>query len=255
MARKKKVFDKNGPFQTRFRNLFNETKLTQEQLANALDVQRPTLIGWLDGRTLPDIESLDRIARHFEVSADYLLGFSETKKPDANMRAVMEYTGLSERAVDVLHDSLSNTDELKRTGSSSVPVYNTVDLALISDMICSPSMQIILSHMTTFRRTSLIEEKASKGFELLRSSDGYIEDRMDERYQRAVNACSDLLSITRPGIEKCDADHIASSFTPKELLAFLIGQMTSARETRELSEYHASKAFGRLIESVTKSDR
>jgi transcriptional regulator with XRE-family HTH domain len=108
MGRKKKEFNKNGPFQVRFRNLWNKSGLTQEALAIALGVSRPTAVGWLDGKNIPDIISLTKISQYFNVSSDYLLGLSDTVNPDVNARAAVQYTGLSEAAVERLHTSFDH---------------------------------------------------------------------------------------------------------------------------------------------------
>lgn len=49
-------------------------KLTQEELASILKVERSTLASWEVNRREPDIATLRRIATHFQVSIDWLVG-------------------------------------------------------------------------------------------------------------------------------------------------------------------------------------
>ncbi len=49
-------------------------KLTQEELAAILKVERSTLASWEVNRREPDIATLRRIATHFQVSIDWLVG-------------------------------------------------------------------------------------------------------------------------------------------------------------------------------------
>ncbi|WP_371363497.1 hypothetical protein SRRS_43860 [Sporomusa rhizae] len=49
-------------------------KLTQEELAAILKVERSTLASWEVNRREPDIATLRRIATHFRVSIDWLVG-------------------------------------------------------------------------------------------------------------------------------------------------------------------------------------
>ena len=51
--------------------------MSQEQLAEKLDVSRQTLSKWETGESLPDIEKCKAIADYFEVSLDDLVYYSE----------------------------------------------------------------------------------------------------------------------------------------------------------------------------------
>ena len=94
----------NDPFPTVLRHLLEEKHKQQLELANALNVSRQTVNSYTDGSTEPNYPTLINIAAFFNVSIDYLLGKSEVPSVDKNMRAICEYTGLSEEAVTVLHD-------------------------------------------------------------------------------------------------------------------------------------------------------
>ncbi len=50
-------------------------KLTQEELAALLQVERSTLASWEVNRREPDIATLCRIASFFQVSIDWLIGY------------------------------------------------------------------------------------------------------------------------------------------------------------------------------------
>ena len=51
----------------------NEEYLTQEQLAEKIFVSTKTISNWETGKTMPDIDSLIRLANFFELSLDNLL--------------------------------------------------------------------------------------------------------------------------------------------------------------------------------------
>lgn len=57
--------------------------VTQEQLAEILDVSTPAISKWESGQTNPDISMLPVIARYFQVTIDFLLGFSSELSADA----------------------------------------------------------------------------------------------------------------------------------------------------------------------------
>ncbi|WP_411830086.1 helix-turn-helix transcriptional regulator [Metasolibacillus meyeri] len=50
-----------------------ENKLTQEQLAEKLQVSRSTISSWETGRSYPDLEMIIVICDCFHVSLDFLL--------------------------------------------------------------------------------------------------------------------------------------------------------------------------------------
>lgn len=57
------------------RELRRNKGMTQDQLAEILDVSIPAVCKWESGQTYPDISMLPNIARYFEVSIDYLFGY------------------------------------------------------------------------------------------------------------------------------------------------------------------------------------
>ena len=55
-----------------------EKGVTQDEVANALDISNKTVSKWENGSSSPDIERLVRIAEYFGVSSDFLLGLENT---------------------------------------------------------------------------------------------------------------------------------------------------------------------------------
>lgn len=56
------------------KELRKERKLTQTELANFLCTTQDSVSLWELGKSLPDIPTLIKIAKFFEVSTDYMLG-------------------------------------------------------------------------------------------------------------------------------------------------------------------------------------
>lgn len=70
-------------FYERLRALRKDKKLTQIQLAEMLSVSNGTVAMWETNKRTPDSETLAKIAAFFDVSVDYLLGLTDTKKQPA----------------------------------------------------------------------------------------------------------------------------------------------------------------------------
>ena len=54
-----------------------EAKFTQTQLANMLSTSQDTISIWELDKALPDVESVIKLCKIFDVSADFLLGLTE----------------------------------------------------------------------------------------------------------------------------------------------------------------------------------
>ncbi len=61
-------------FTRRFNDLIKENGITKAELAKALDTSKALITIWTQGKSLPSIIYLVKIADYFNVSADYLLG-------------------------------------------------------------------------------------------------------------------------------------------------------------------------------------
>ncbi|MCM1380593.1 MAG: helix-turn-helix domain-containing protein [Muribaculaceae bacterium] len=75
---------------------------TQQELADSIGITQQSLCRYEQGERTANIEFIKKVAEHFNVSADYLLGLSDVRSYDADLNAVCKYTGLNEQAVTVL---------------------------------------------------------------------------------------------------------------------------------------------------------
>lgn len=64
-------------FGEKLRALRHEHKLTQQQLADKVELVKGSISAYEQGAKYPSIEVLIRFCKIFEVSADYLLGLSD----------------------------------------------------------------------------------------------------------------------------------------------------------------------------------
>lgn len=76
--------------------------MKQKDLAKILGVTDNTVSYYVSGKRTPNTEQIIKIATSLNISADWLLGLSDVQKPDTNVQAICEYTGLTEIALEVL---------------------------------------------------------------------------------------------------------------------------------------------------------
>ena len=58
-----------------------ELDMLSKQFENATGVNMRSVYGWLDGKHIPSADSVVRVARGLDVSADWLLGLSSDRRP------------------------------------------------------------------------------------------------------------------------------------------------------------------------------
>ena len=102
--------DCNQIFAERFKELRVNSGYTQQQLANLFNVTRPCICYWETGKRVPDYTKLIEICRFFKVSSDYLLGFTNNKKPNLNDK---RYEYNSDDIIDISKFSEKYKREIK----------------------------------------------------------------------------------------------------------------------------------------------
>lgn len=76
----------------------------QKELAKELGVKDNVVSYWCSGTRTPNVQQIIQISKILNVSADYLLGSSEAKTSNIELKAICDYTGLTEEAVNKLHE-------------------------------------------------------------------------------------------------------------------------------------------------------
>ena len=84
-------------FAGRFRELREEYGFKQAEMGEELGVSRGTISFYENTDRTPDIE------KFFGVSADYLLGLTDIRSVDSDIRAAGDYTGLNDKNLEWLH--------------------------------------------------------------------------------------------------------------------------------------------------------
>lgn len=98
-------------FAQRLIQLREDNDVTQQTLADDLGITRQSLSLYEKADRTTNIDLLYKIAKYFNVSADYLLGFTKNKTTDTNLKAVCDYIGLSEEAVKTLSDIKKSVED------------------------------------------------------------------------------------------------------------------------------------------------
>lgn len=88
--------------------LMRDLDLNTTDFANRVGISRQTMGFYLNGDRIPDSLTVAQICKNCKVSANWLLGLTETRSPDTGIEAIVQYTGLSEANVNCLHQVITS---------------------------------------------------------------------------------------------------------------------------------------------------
>lgn len=86
-------------FEKRLTQLREEKGISKKEAANALDIPYTTYLNYENDIREPNSDTLIKIAKLYNVSIDYLLGMSNVKTQEIDVKQICEKTGLSEKAI------------------------------------------------------------------------------------------------------------------------------------------------------------
>lgn len=160
----------------RIKELREERGESQADLAAALNLsQRATIEQWEKGTRFIKAAQLAEIARHFNVSADYLLSLSDVQTQDTELRAVCEYTGLSENTINRI---IGIRNLYSRYGGGATES--------IDDLVSHRQFYQVISGITNGRKYANLMKEQIKTFTL--TVDRLISDGQREKAVEMLNS-------------------------------------------------------------------
>ena len=100
-------------FGKRLKELRKANGYTIEEFSELVGISRSSLGYYENTDRLPDVEVLSRIADALNVSADYLIGRTNTAALKGKMKTVCELTGLSDETAEYLAQLVKDKDRRK----------------------------------------------------------------------------------------------------------------------------------------------
>ncbi len=153
---------RNAGFPSRLRQLRNKKGESQATLAKELMVTKSTISLYETGDNVPDARTIRKMAEHFEVSADYLLGLSESETNDKDVQFVSDYTGLAPNVVSRLHILDDRSGIVKEwigrlfkipDNASEDDISKTIDYLVQSAMAQNRWENMVNARQSTFNKT------------------------------------------------------------------------------------------------------
>lgn len=104
-----KELRQNGLMGERLLKLRNQSGLTQEELAERLDVSRQSISKWELNKTLPDVDKLIQLSEMYQVTIDYLVTGREGKEfCEEEIKEEDKTIDEEEKNIDIHRDSAEN---------------------------------------------------------------------------------------------------------------------------------------------------
>lgn len=117
----------------RLRECRKKKGVKQSEVADRLSVQRQIISYYESGTRKPNLEDLIMLADFYNVSLDYLVGRTDTPTTDRDLRAVCDYTGLSEKAIQWLHTCSLDDMDFHKNELNFVSLFITKYSTRLSD--------------------------------------------------------------------------------------------------------------------------
>ncbi|TCL75302.1 transcriptional regulator with XRE-family HTH domain [Hydrogenispora ethanolica] len=119
----------------RIKNLRTQQNQTQDELAKLLCINRSTMANWETDRAQPDLDTLIKIANHFEVSLDFLATgrtYGEQTETDSSIKSKnavsMNVTNEEAEVLKILRGTLADlTPDYRR--KSLVFIKRSIQMA------------------------------------------------------------------------------------------------------------------------------
>lgn len=217
-----KQADKKEPrlkiFMKRFEELRKERNMSNTEFAKFLDMSRQTVGFYLNGDRTPDAVTLIKIAEKCNVPTDWLLGLSDNRTTDIELRKVCDYTGLNERSIRTLAGWKQEKDAIEKSGRENVSILDTLNNLIFAncdnrtfETDISLSFRLLLESLSVLGDIYLISnteiEAAIK--EDIAKTDGLLDYSEDKRVWRDIEEYKVIkalqiimILISRFGIER-----------------------------------------------------
>ncbi|MGO5081003.1 helix-turn-helix domain-containing protein [Oscillospiraceae bacterium LCP25S3_E4] len=172
----------NYTFSGRLTSLRTEEGLKREELAKELNCSVSAIANYENGNRKPDFDTLILLADFFNTTTDYLLCRTNVKNPNADIRAICEYTGLSELSVNRLH----------RFQSSEVSEEIDILNRFLDDNYISNYSKIALNCYYMSHELSFAEYEFMKQFN---ENNGLISKELLNSYMEITKGTSDKIDM------------------------------------------------------------
>ena len=125
-----------------------------------LGMSETALAEWNRGKSKPTISAIIKLARYFNVSADYLLGLTDERKPLENREVAQPQTAVTEKGASEIAENFIREfkEQMKEKAFQDIAkLYKAIDLQKEIDRI-SMKAQILVVLVTYLKQNGINTE-------------------------------------------------------------------------------------------------
>ncbi len=178
-------------YSQRIRYYLDEHSLTAKELNEKAGFSSPNVVpSLIKGSRELSLDAAKKLCAVMSVSIDYLVGRSNAATADEKISAICAYTGLSSKAVEILHTSASADDRLEACFKNEI----------VTSLIESRSMEsLCICIKDYFIKSELAQEASDDALKgLLPKTDVYIAEKAARYAQyEAVEQLKSLMDETQ----------------------------------------------------------
>ncbi len=182
----------NRKLPDRYSDLRNEKGLSQTELANKLNYNKQLISKLESGERSLSMAMLKAYADFFYVTTDYLLGLTGIKTKDMELKAVCEYIGLNEEAVENLHKYKTKVkdqymhSEIDENGepclvTSDIGISCKGALEIINELIANEDIYTLAEHLHDLKYDS---QRYFEDIDTIKTA--YQDDKRSETTKKSI---------------------------------------------------------------------
>lgn len=176
------------------KSLRKNAGLTQEELAEQLNISAPAVSKWESNAAMPDISQVVPLADIFGVTTDYLFGLSDTSVEEEALRIIQEaqklYTREHPETYLLAYEKMS--EGLKKHPNNLLLLVNCMEYGLTlslpenGDLFCAEKARAIADE--TIRQAKLVISYSKSAADIMRAHQVLvILYSTDEHYEKAMS--------------------------------------------------------------------
>ena len=210
--------DNNAISTERLRKLIDDTGLSRQEIADAIGCDVSAITKNYNGRRKVTTDFVVMYAQYFGVTADYLLGLSDVKSGDQDMRLISKHTGLNDEAIA----ELSFMQEYVYGMESDNSIQNT-----LNDFIADGTFQRLIICLTDYRKA------VDKQYELLTSLWANNSENTDVSFPDGFGALEQKTKLALFDIQEIAKDYIKKELREKlDTIEDITGKIADAEYMR-----------------------
>lgn len=210
--------DYNAITTERLRKLIDDTGLPRQEIADAMGCDVSAITKNYNSRRKVTTDFVVMYARYFGVTADYLLGLSDVKSGDQDMRLISKHTGLNDEAIA----ELSFMQEYVYGMENDNSIQNT-----LNDFIACDAFQRLITRLVDYRKA------VEKQYELLTSVWENNSENPDVTFPDGFAALEQKTKLALFDIQEIAKDYIKKELREKlDTIEDITGKIANAEYER-----------------------